>query len=157
MTVILPLASVPVKNQNSNDSNGVNQALTKAGVSILLVDDNEVNLRITKQLLKKKGMLNVVCAKSGEESIRICQARDENPLEPPIEIIFMDLMMTGMSGFDAAKQIFNMRLKNRPKIIALTGNAMFQNKLQAFQIGMSGFLAKPTTVDELLKQIKLNC
>ena len=105
-------------------------------LKILVVDDNEINLRLAEIILKKnKYDVTTIC--SGEDSIELAKHNS-------YDLIFMDLHMPGMDGYDATKQIRLQENGNhRPVIIALTANAMPQEIDKIESCGMDDVLIKP--------------
>ncbi len=100
---------------------------------ILIVDDNHVNREIVAILLKKY-QLKYDMAKNGLEAIEY--AKQHN-----YDLIFMDLQMPKMDGYEATQQIrkFNASIP----IIALTATALDDDRSKAFEVGMNAFLSKP--------------
>ncbi len=112
-------------------------------INILLVDDNKINLKLAKTLLEIHG-IQVTTAEDGIEAISLSKSQF-------FHLIFMDLHMPNINGFDAAKAI---RENNNPcqqtTIIALTANAMPEEQQQVFDCGMNDILLKPITEKQLL-------
>ena len=113
-------------------------------VSVAIVDDNKVNLKVTKALLSKFG-IDAETMLSGFEIIK--------KLEDGVcyDLIFMDHMMPDMDGVETVKIIRGMRSKcaeNVP-IIALTANAIKGVEKEYFAVGMNDVLFKPVVMDEL--------
>lgn len=111
--------------------------------SVLLVEDNEVNVMFTERLLKKLE-LEVEIARDGQEALAISELRN-------FDLILMDLQMPKMNGVDAAASI----LRNRPesRIIALTANSDNQLKQQLRKTGFLDVLIKPFKPTELGNKI----
>jgi len=112
---------------------------------VLVVDDNDINLRLAEIILKKnKFDVTTVC--SGEDSIELVKHNK-------YDLIFMDLHMPGLDGYDAAKQI---RLhedgSHKPVIIALTANAMPKEIDKIESCGMDDVLIKPIS-EQLICEI----
>lgn len=102
--------------------------------SILVVDDDETSKDLVSIYLQKTGM-KVLSARNGEEAL---MALKENS---PIDLIFMDIQMPKMDGYEAAKKI---RAKNNTvKIIAQTAFAMQGDKEKILKYGFDGYISKP--------------
>ncbi len=88
------------------------------GAKILLVEDNEINQIVTKDLLENEG-LNVICASDGLEAVDVTSEDDG------IDLILMDLQMPKMNGYEATKLIrqFAEPMRGVP-IVAMTADAM---------------------------------
>lgn len=105
----------------------------------LLVDDNDINLLVAREMLEGYGF-TVETAKDGNEAVL-------KTIENRYDIIFMDLHMPNMDGYEASRQIrtFN---KTIP-IIALSAAVMEQDIQQAANAGMNDHLAKPIETEQL--------
>lgn len=111
---------------------------------ILIVDDNEMNLKVSTGLMKPLEM-ETFTACSGPEAIRMVE------LMEPFDIIFMDHMMPGMDGCEATALIRGHEgdyFKNVP-IIALTANVFADSQAAFKEAGMVDFVAKPIDSKEL--------
>ena len=112
-------------------------------VSILVVDDNIVNIQVAKGLMEPYHM-RIDHAVSGEESIRCIQ-------ENKYDLVLMDHMMPGMSGIEALHQIRELPgedYKTLP-VIALTANATSDARKMFLKEGFDDFLAKPIEMQKL--------
>jgi signal transduction histidine kinase/DNA-binding NarL/FixJ family response regulator len=117
------------------------EALASAG-KVLVVDDNEVNLLVARRMLEQLGY-DVATLTSGEEAIE-ANARNE------YTAILIDSQMPGMSGNEATRIIREREGdKRHTPIIALTANAMMEDRERAFAAGVDDYLSKPVFVDEL--------
>jgi PAS domain S-box-containing protein len=110
-------------------------------LSVLLVEDNEVNRMVTRTLLERDGH-QVTEAHDGFQGIEMAR-------QFPYDVIFMDISMPGMDGVSATREIrTHPHLANVP-IIATTAHAM-PNEVRSFeQAGMSGVLTKPVMAQAL--------
>lgn len=139
LEITCPIAS-PLDSKNTNSP--ISKSMYK-NKRALVVDDNRTNLKLAKMSLEKTG-LEVTVANSGKEAIDFLNNQET-------DIIFMDCLMPEMDGFETTKNIQQLETFNNAPIIALTANAMQQDKLKCFQAGMLGFLSKPFTKDDLQK------
>jgi CheY-like chemotaxis protein len=115
----------------------------KDGLTILIVDDNQDNRYAIDIMLKSKGY-RVLYARNGEEGL--LQARTDHP-----DLIFLDMMMPGMDGYEAAKKMRSIKsLKNIP-IIAMTAQTMEEDKKRAVHAGCNEYLSKPFRMENLLE------
>ena len=106
---------------------------------VLLVEDNEVNQLVASKFLERFG-LTVEIANDGIEAVDMT---DKNEYK----LIFMDLQMPNMDGFEATKII---REKgNKTPIIALSAAVMQKDREQTSEVGMNKHIAKPIVIDEL--------
>ena len=104
-------------------------------IKILIVDDHEENRLLLKEFLESVG-ISTQMAKNGEEAVSI--AKEWDP-----EIIFMDLRMPVMDGYEAARQLRASEFGKDIKIVALTASIMEVDKEKVTESGMNEFLRKP--------------
>jgi CheY-like chemotaxis protein len=108
-----------------------------AAKRILVVEDNLDNRRILVYRLKRIGEFDIVEASNGEEALAIVQ-------KPPVpDLIFMDLKMPVMDGWEATKRIRQLEFGKSIPIIALTAQAMAGDEQKALAAGCDDYLAKP--------------
>lgn len=115
-----------------------------AATKILIVDDNNLNLKVASKLLEKQGANNITCVNSGFDCL------DRISMGEKYDLIFMDDMMPKMSG----KETF-LKLKAIPgfitPVVALTANAISGSKEEYLKVGFSDYLAKPIEKSELTR------
>lgn len=111
--------------------------------TILIVDDNELNIDLLTQLLEENYRLLV--ARDGAESVLV--AEKNKP-----DLILMDISMPIVDGYKAASQI-RKRFKSLP-IIGLSSNAMQSDIEKAIAAGCTDYLTKPIDEDILLKKLR---
>ncbi|MGL5345699.1 MAG: response regulator [Plesiomonas sp.] len=109
--------------------------------SLLVVDDNKVNLMVVKAMLKKMGH-TVDTVSSGEEAINTVKNKN-------YDIVFMDLHMPGMGGIETTQVIIRNMGLHSPKIIALTADATIGVRDECLSAGMIDYCTKPLTMSKL--------
>ena len=116
------------------------------GLTILLAEDNRLNMEITEFLLTNEGA-NVIKAWNGKEAIEIFELSEEYS----IDAVLMDIMMPGTDGITAAKAIRSMERADvaTVPIIALTANAFTDDKEKSRSAGMNEHLTKPVDSSKL--------
>ena len=111
---------------------------------ILLADDNHVNRRVATLLLASIGY-EAYAVESGPEALEALRA-------DVYDVVFMDVQMPGMDGFEASRAIWReFPEQDRPYIIAMTAHAMFGDKEKCLAAGMDSYISKPIDVGELQK------
>lgn len=116
------------------------------GAKILLVEDNEINQLIASEVLAKHGVY-IDIANNGKEGVdAVIKAYEEGD---PYEGVLMDIQMPVMDGYQATVELRkDTRFKGVP-IIAMTANAMSQDKDRARESGMNDHISKPIENDQL--------
>ena len=110
---------------------------------VLVVEDNKLNQKYISSLLKKWN-LKYLIADNGEIAVQLCK-------EYRFSIIFMDLQMPILNGFEATKMIRSESLNKDSCIIALTASTLLTKKNKALENGMTDFLSKPFNPNQLHK------
>ena len=113
---------------------------------ILVVDDNEVNLQIARELLEEIG-LQVDLAENGDAAL-------EKVRSTAYDLVLMDMQMPVMDGLEATRAIRAMPGRAGLPIVAMTANAMTQDRDQCLAAGMNDFLAKPIDPVRLLALVQ---
>ena len=121
------------------------------GKRVLLVEDNEINLEIARTLIEESGV-QVEEAYNGEEAVR----KVSESAERYYDLVFMDIQMPVMNGYDAARAIRALPRGDARAvpIIAMTADAFVEDVRNAQAAGMDGHIAKPLDVQTMA--LKLN-
>lgn len=115
------------------------------GKRILVVEDNEDNRRILLYRLKKIAEFDIVEVANGEEAVAAVEAN-------PPDLIFMDLKMPIMDGWEATRRIRALEVGREIPIIALTAQAMAGDEQKALANGCTDYLAKPVVDPDLVRE-----
>jgi CheY-like chemotaxis protein/HPt (histidine-containing phosphotransfer) domain-containing protein len=108
---------------------------------ILLVEDNELNRRLATILLERAGH-QVMCAGDGQAALDLLEQED-------FDLVFMDVQMPGMDGFEATAAIrANPRWAQLP-VVAMTAHAMTGDRERCLAAGMDDYVSKPLRVEEI--------
>lgn len=122
-------------------SSAQTQAARESTARVLLVEDNPVNQMVAKGMLAKLGY-QVLVAAHGAEALEVLE-------QEPIDLILMDCNMPVMDGYEASRRIrSNGRWPELP-IVALTANALSDERERCRAAGMNDYLAKPFRREEL--------
>ena len=110
---------------------------------ILVVDDNEMNIKVLRFLLKNSA-IDIRSALSGAEGIEMLK-RDQ------YDVILLDQMMPGMSGIETLKEIREQQLADGVPVIALTADAISGAREMYIEQGFTDYLSKPIIYEDLEK------
>lgn len=157
VTVFLKLAEGRYEVSSNKDKKSGNNTLYEGshllydGKNILLVEDNERNAEVAAELIGITGA-NVELAENGKEAVRSFS----NSAEGYYSLIFMDIQMPVMNGYDAARAIraIDRADAGRIPIIAMTANAFTDDVEAAMAAGMNEHIAKPLELDRLTEILK---
>lgn len=121
------------------------------GKRVLLVEDNELNREIAEEIIGQTGV-TVESAENGREALE----RFEKMGEDYYDMIFMDIQMPVMNGYEATRAIRKLPRKDaaRIPIIAMTANAFAEDMRQSKNAGMNEHLTKPLNIEQLMKCLK---
>ncbi len=111
---------------------------------ILVVEDNLDNRRILVYRLRRIGDFEILEANNGQEALACVEA------DPP-DLIFMDLKMPVMDGWEATRRIRTLDAGHRIPIIALTAQAMAGDEQKALAAGCDDYVAKPIIDPEIVR------
>jgi len=120
-------------------------------LSVMVVEDNEINCEITKNILEEMGAY-VVTAEDGRDAYEKFKNSEENEYD----VIFMDIQMPVMDGYEATRSI---RGLNRPDakavpIIATTADAYKETRAKAEEAGMSDYVLKPLDPKQIREKLE---
>ena len=135
------LPADPVVEQHRSDT------VSFAGKRILIVDDDVRNVFALTSALEQFG-IDVVYAENGEDGIAALQR------EPGIDLVLMDVMMPGMDGYTAMREIRSMSGFSDLPLIALTAKAMPGDRENSLAAGASDHVTKPVDIDHLLSRFR---
>lgn len=118
-----------------------------AGIKILLVDDNELNLEVAKELLESEGAI-ITTAWNGEEAVDIFDKSKESDFD----LIIMDIMMPVLDGLEATRKIRSLQRRDAANIpiIAMTANAFREDIQKSLDAGMNEHISKPVDIETIL-------
>ena len=150
--LIYALKSVLSKSEeNSNPVTGGLESVSFEGRRVLLVEDNELNMEIAKELLSYTG-IEVESAENGEEAVNAIKQGGDGRYD----LVFMDIQMPVMNGYDATRAIREIGSEYASKlpIIAMTANAFSDDIWKAQEAGMNDHISKPVEVPKLIEALK---
>ncbi len=119
----------------------------KFPLQILVAEDNIVNQKVALKVLQKMGY----DAEIANDGLEVIDALERQPFD----LVLMDMQMPNMDGIQATRKICKMwSSERRPRIIAMTANAMQGDKEKCFEAGMDDYISKPIKLDELTEVLK---
>ncbi len=116
-----------------------------SSLRILLAEDNALNQKVALRILDKLGYRADI-ASNGLEALEALERQ-------PYDVVLMDVQMPEMDGLDASRRICERWPESRPRIIAMTANAMLEDREACFAAGMDDYVAKPVHAEELAEAL----
>jgi len=125
------------------------QTVSFEGKRVLMVEDNVLNQEIATRILNDIGF-KVESAGNGQEALDMILSAEDGYYD----LIYMDIMMPVMNGYDATYRIRNLSSPKNSQvpIIAMTANAFDEDVKKSTERGMNGHIAKPFSVDEIVRE-----
>jgi CheY-like chemotaxis protein len=121
---------------NSHSKSDNHEDSPTGSLEILIAEDNAINQLVLKKMLERQGH-NVDVAEDGHEAIEAIKLK-------AYDLVFMDLQMPLMNGFEATERIQKMEIsEKRPVIIAVTANAFVEDREKCLAAGMDDYISKP--------------
>ena len=113
---------------------------------ILIVEDNEKNLKLVRDVLQVKGFATIE-AGSAEDGIKLA-------LERKPDLILMDIQLPGMNGIDALKVLRADPKTSKIPVIAVTASVMQQDRTLITEAGFDRYVGKPINIREFLEAVR---
>ena len=123
-----------------------------SGIRVMLAEDNLLNQQIACELLALEGA-TVHAVNNGQEALDALLARTAHT-DLGIDLVLMDMHMPVMDGLQATRAIRQVDGLHTLPIIAMTANAMVQDRQNCLDAGMNGHIGKPFTIDALVAVIQ---
>jgi two-component system, cell cycle response regulator DivK len=117
-----------------------------AGELILIVEDNEKNRKLERDVLRFHGYRTVE-AETGEEGVRL--ARESLPA-----LVLMDIQLPGISGIEALRRLRDDSETQGIAVMAVTASAMMQDRQAILAAGFDGYLSKPISLKEFVAAVR---
>jgi PAS domain S-box-containing protein len=131
--------------------NGVGAPQRLAGLQVLVVEDNSLNQEVARALLSQEGA-QVTIAEDGMVGVSMALCT-----EPPFDAILMDMQMPGMDGIEAAQMLRHYDRMQSVPILAMTANAMPEDRAACLAAGMNEHITKPIDLDVVVEAIRKYC
>ena len=117
-----------------------------AGELILIVEDNEKNRRLVRDVLQFKGYQTIE-SETGEEGVELARSRQP-------ALVLMDIQLPGMDGITALKRLRGDPATRGIRVMAVTASAMTQDRQTILAAGFDGYQSKPINVKAFLKAVQ---
>ena len=114
--------------------------------TVLIVEDNEKNMKLARDVLQAKGYATLEAA-TGEEGVRL--AKERVP-----DLVLMDIQLPGINGIEAFKQIRADARTARIPVVALTASVTPTDRSQITAAGFDAFVGKPINLKEFIDTVK---
>ncbi len=150
VTIKMRKAKKAIPAQKTDKKESSDFATSFKGVKILLAEDNELNAEIATAMLNRTGA-DVIVAENGLKALKTFEESPQNYFD----LIFMDIQMPQLDGYEATQKIRELPRPDAKKIpiIAMTANAFEDDKQNALNSGMNAYLAKPIRINLLYEVI----
>lgn len=116
------------------------------GAPILVVEDNDKNMKLVRDVLQARGYTTLEAA-TGEDALELARTRS-------VSLVLMDVQLPGIDGVQALARLRGDERTASIPVLALTAQAMFGDEQRFLDAGFDGYLAKPVDVAELLGVVK---
>jgi signal transduction histidine kinase/DNA-binding response OmpR family regulator len=118
----------------------------QSGLAILVAEDNETNQKLIRKTLEKLG-LQCDLVSNGAAALESAKLKR-------YQLIFMDVMMPEMDGYEATEKIIEALGRKKPVIIAMTANALADDRNKAIKAGMDDYISKPFRIKDIEEKIE---
>jgi two-component system cell cycle response regulator DivK len=119
------------------------------GEQILLVEDNEKNMKLLRDVLQARGY-RTLQATSGEDAVVLAQTGDA-------ALVLMDVQLPGIDGVESLAQLRRDERTSAIPVIALTAQAMDGDRERFLAAGFDGYISKPVDIGALLRTVEEHC
>ena len=136
----LALANEGEIKRATSPATAAERAARKGAISLLVVEDNAVNMMVMKGVLAKLGYQNIEKAQDGLEAV-------EKAVQGSYDLILMDCQMPKLDGYAATRRLRELGVK--VPIVAMTAHAMSGDREKCLEAGMDDYLTKPIAIDKL--------
>lgn len=114
--------------------------------TILIVEDNEKNMKLARDVLQSKGYATLEAA-TGEEGVRMALAHQP-------DLVLMDIQLPGINGMEALRQVRAAPGCGRIPVVAFTASVTPTDRSQISAAGFDGFISKPINLKEFLETVR---
>jgi CheY-like chemotaxis protein len=129
--------------------------MTSKPLNVLLIDDDEVDVMTVRRAFKKNGIaFTLATASDGIEGLAVLRGESEEKLPVHNRLVLLDLNMPRMNGIEFLEELrANPELKSTPVIVLTTSNED-QDKVEAYNFNVAGYILKPVTFSKFVSTVK---
>jgi putative two-component system response regulator len=142
--------AVPVlakKQPEERGSKGTLGAANMLDASIAIVDDEMINIKVTRKYLSNAGYHNFCTTDNALEALEMVKANSP-------DVVLLDVMMPNLSGLEILRRIRETNLIDATPVIVLTASTDPETKMEALELGVTDFIAKPVDPSELVLRVR---
>ena len=114
---------------------------------ILVIDDDEMNLKVAKVILERKLACRVICTDNGIVGLDILRKQH-------VDLVLLDILMPYFDGLETLEEIRADAQIAKVPVIMLTASGDFENVKQALKLGVKDYVMKPLLPDDLVQRVK---
>ena len=114
---------------------------------ILVIDDDEMNLKVAKVILERKLACRVICTDNGIVGLDILRKQH-------VDLVLLDILMPYFDGLETLEEIRADPQIAKVPVIMLTASGDFENVKQALKLGVKDYIRKPLLPDDLVQRVK---
>jgi len=114
--------------------------------TVLIIEDNEKNMKLARDILQAKGYKTVE-AETGEEGVKL--AKERKP-----DLVLMDIQLPGINGIEAFRQLRAEAATAKIPVVALTASVTPTDRSQITAAGFDAFISKPISLKEFVETVK---
>ncbi len=134
-----------IKNRHAADASGCHQKDEDPGPSILVIDDDPVSVKILTEYLTENGY-RVHAACDGYAGLAVIE-------EKHVDMVLLDIMMPGLSGYDVLQKIRKTRSRSELPVILITAKSQIDDIATGFDYGANDYIVKPFHIEEITFRI----
>lgn len=125
-------------------------------INFLLVEDDEVDVKNVQRAFKKNNIANpLYVAGNGEEALKMLRGNGVPPINPPPQVILLDLNMPKMGGIEFLRALRKDPIHKSLTVFVLTTSDEERDKIAAYEFNIAGYILKPIRFDQFMKTVKI--
>ena len=122
--------------------------------TVLVVDDLQGNRALLKHVLEASGLKNILAAENATEAFKVLGMSAHNPSAAEVDLILMDVVMPGLNGFQATRELSKDDSTSSIPVVLVTTKDQETDKTWGMRQGAKDYVVKPVSGDELVSKVK---